>query len=94
MLLSPVAHSESYTITGCHFNPSPLLTWVRHPTLGDQLCEQDAEGPHVGLDGELSVQRGLWSGPLDGELCTCRRGVSGDSVSVCLQVHSHHLLHV
>ena len=50
----------------------PVFTWVGHPPLGDQLGEQDAEGPHVRLDGELAVQRCLRSGPLDGELGSCR----------------------
>lgn len=58
----------------------PLLTWVRHPTLGNQLRQQDAKRPHVRLDGELPVQRSLRGGPLDGELCTCRRAATTEAL--------------
>jgi len=43
------------------------LTWVGHPAFGDKLGEQDAKGPDVRLDGEATVQCGLWRRPFDGE---------------------------
>lgn len=67
------SQGESYDRASALFNHPPPPTWVRHPSFGDQLRQQDAKRPHVRLDGELPVQRSLRGRPLDGELCACRR---------------------
>lgn len=46
------------------------LTWIGNSALGHQLRQQDAERPHVRLDGELPVQSRLWSRPFYWELRT------------------------
>lgn len=49
-------------------NLSRGLTWVRNSSMGDDLVEQNAKRPDVGLDGELPVADGLGSAPLVGNL--------------------------
>lgn len=47
------------------------LTWVRDPAIGDDLHQQDTEGPDIWLDGEGAKVDGFRSCPLDGELGPC-----------------------
>ena len=46
------------------------LTWVWNATIGDNLCEENAERPDIRLDGEAVVVGCLGSRPLDGEACS------------------------
>lgn len=48
-----------------------MFTWVGNFPVGDDLVEQNPEGPHVRLDGEGAVVDGLRCGPLDGEFSPC-----------------------
>lgn len=45
-------------------------TWIRNFPIGDDLIQEDAEGPHIRLDSETSEVDGFRGGPLDGEFST------------------------
>lgn len=45
-------------------------TWVGNLPIGDDLVQENSEGPHVRLDSEAAEVDGLWSRPLDRELGT------------------------
>ena len=62
------------------------LTGVGHLAEGDDLVQQDPEGPHVRLDGELSVVDGLRRRPLHGEL----GAFSGHVVILVLHLQEQH----
>ena len=44
------------------------LTWIWDAAVGDELIEQDAVRPDVGLDAELALERRFRRRPFDGEL--------------------------
>ena len=44
------------------------LTWIWDAAVGDELIEQDAVRPDVGLDAELALEGRFRRRPLDGEL--------------------------
>lgn len=62
-------------------------TWIRHPSISDDLGEQDAEGPDVGLDGKPVVVGGLGCRPLDGEA-----GSNSSLVLILLGTHAMGML--
>jgi hypothetical protein len=49
-----------------------MPTWVGNAPIGDNLHQQDSEGPHISLDGKHPEVDGLRGGPLDGELGPCQ----------------------
>lgn len=59
-----------------HPADAAFATWVWDPAVGDDLHQQDTEGPDVGLDGEGAKVDGFRGCPLDGELGPCGVGKS------------------
>ena len=47
-----------------------VFTWIGHPSLGDNLVDENAKRPDVRLDGELAEVDGLRGSPFDGHLGT------------------------